>query len=83
MWHTNRSSCALHAKVAAHIFCWLRDASGPASCGALPKSRATAAQWQRAAELLLARADVAEVTRAIDLALFYDAKLGVGAAAKK
>jgi len=50
---------------------------------ALPKRRETAAQWQRAAELLLAQADVAEVTRAVDLALFYDAKLGVGAAAKK
>ena len=44
---------------------------------ALPKRRETAAQWQRAAELLLAQADVAEVTRAVDLALFYDAKLGV------
>ena len=44
---------------------------------ALPKRRETAAQWQRAAELLLAQADVAEVTRAVDLALFYDAKLNV------
>ena len=44
---------------------------------ALPKRRETAAQWQRAAELLLAQADVAEVTRAVDLALFYDAKLDV------
>ena len=47
---------------------------------ALPKRRETAAQWQRAAELLLAQADVAEVTRAVDLALFYDAKLDVAAA---
>ena len=44
---------------------------------ALPKRRETAAQWQRAAELLLAQADAAEVTRAVDLALFYDAKLNV------
>ena len=44
---------------------------------ALPKRRETAAQWQRAAELLLAQADVAEVTRAVDLALFYDAKVDV------
>ena len=43
----------------------------------LAKRRETAAQWQRAAELLLAQADVAEVTRAVDLALFYDAKLDV------
>src|SRR5215831_15962758 len=47
---------------------------------ALPKRRETAAQWRRAAELLLAQADVAEVTRAVDLALFYDAKLDVAAA---
>ena len=44
---------------------------------ALPKRRETAAQWQRAAELLLAQADVAELTRAVDLALFYDAKVDV------
>ena len=44
---------------------------------ALPKRRETAAQWQRAAELLLAQADVAEVKRAVDLALFYDAKVDV------
>ena len=44
---------------------------------ALPKRRETAAQWQRAAELLLAQVDVAQVTRAVDLALFYDAKLNV------
>ena len=44
---------------------------------ALPKRRETAAQWQRAAELLLAQADAAEVSRAVDLALFYDAKLDV------
>ena len=44
---------------------------------ALPKRRETAALWQRAAELLLAQADAAEVTRAVDLALFYDAKLDV------
>ena len=43
----------------------------------LPKRRETTAQWQRAAELLLAQADVAELTRAVDLALFYDAKVDV------
>jgi hypothetical protein len=31
--------------------------------------------WQRAGELILARADVAEVSRQPELALFYDAKL--------
>jgi hypothetical protein len=44
---------------------------------ALPKRRETTAQWQRAAELLLAQADVADLTRQIDLALFYEAKLDV------
>lgn len=33
------------------------------------------AQWQRAAELLLAEADVAEISRQVELALFYEAKL--------
>jgi hypothetical protein len=42
---------------------------------ALPKRRETTAQWQRAAESLLAQADVAELTRAVDLALFYDAEV--------
>jgi hypothetical protein len=32
-------------------------------------------QWQRAAELLLAEADVAALSKAVELALFYDAKL--------
>ena len=43
----------------------------------LSKQRETRAQWQRAAELLLAEADVAGLTRQIELALFYDAKLDV------
>jgi len=43
----------------------------------LPKRRETTNQWQRAAELRLAQADVAELTRAVDLALFYDAKVDV------
>jgi len=42
---------------------------------ALPKRRETAAQWQRAAELLLDGADVAAFSKAVELALFYDAKL--------
>ena len=42
---------------------------------ALPQRRETTAQWQRAAELLLAQADVAEVSKQVELALFFDAKL--------
>jgi hypothetical protein len=33
------------------------------------------AQWQRTAELLLGEADVGAFSRAVELALFYDAKL--------
>ena len=42
---------------------------------ALPKRRETTAQWQRAAELLLDGVDVADFSKAVELALFYDAKL--------
>jgi hypothetical protein len=35
------------------------------------------AQWQRACELLLAKADVAAFSKQVELALFYDAKLDV------
>jgi hypothetical protein len=41
------------------------------------KHRETKAQWQRAAELLLGLGDVADLSKQIDLALFYDAKLDV------
>jgi len=44
---------------------------------ALSKARERDTRWQRAAELLLAEADVADLTRQVDLALFYDAKLDV------
>jgi hypothetical protein len=44
---------------------------------ALPKRRETTAQWQRAAELLLDGADVAAFSKAVEPALFYDAKLDV------
>jgi len=44
---------------------------------ALPKGRETTAQWQRAAELLLDGATVADFSKAVELALFYDAKLDV------
>jgi hypothetical protein len=39
---------------------------------ALSKDREHRAQWQRAAELLLAEADVADLSRQLELALFYD-----------
>jgi hypothetical protein len=35
------------------------------------------AQWQRAAELLLAEAGVGAFSKQVELALFYDAKLDV------
>jgi hypothetical protein len=43
----------------------------------LSKSRELRSQWQRAAELLLGEADVAAHSRALELALFMDAKLDV------
>ena len=46
---------------------------------ALSKDRERRTQWQRAAELLLAEADVGALSRAVELALFYDAKLDVAA----
>jgi hypothetical protein len=42
---------------------------------ALPPHLVCRKHWQRACELILARADVAEVSRQPELALFYDAKL--------
>jgi len=45
----------------------------------LSKAREPRSQWQRAAELLLGQADAAALSGAIELALFYDAKLDVGA----
>ena len=41
----------------------------------LSKARELRAQWQRAAELLLAQADVADFSKQIELALFYEGKL--------
>ena len=48
---------------------------------ALSKDRERRAQWQRAAELLLAEADVAAFSKQVELALFFDAKLDVTAMA--
>jgi hypothetical protein len=42
---------------------------------ALSKDREWRAQWQRACDLLLAEADVAALSRQIELALFYAARL--------
>ena len=41
----------------------------------LSEHRGLRTQWQRACELILQEADVAEVSRQLELALFYDAKL--------
>jgi hypothetical protein len=46
---------------------------------ALSKDRERRTQWQRAAELLLAEADVGALSKAVELALFYDPKLDVAA----
>jgi hypothetical protein len=47
----------------------------------LSKDRERSSRWQRAAELLLGEADVAALSKAVELALFYDAKLNVAAMA--
>src|SRR5262249_39683383 len=44
---------------------------------ALSKPRERRTQWQHAVELLLAQADVADFSKQVELALFYDAKLDV------
>jgi hypothetical protein len=44
-----------------------------------PKDRELRAQWQQAAALLMAQADVDIFSRQVELALFYDAKLDLGA----
>ena len=41
----------------------------------LLKRRELRGQWQRACELLLTEAEVGELTKAVELALFYDSKL--------
>jgi predicted secreted protein len=43
----------------------------------LSKNRERRGQWQRAAELLLEEADVAALSKQVELALFMDAKLDV------
>jgi hypothetical protein len=48
---------------------------------ALSKDRERRAQWQHAAELLLAQANVADFSKQVELALFFDAKLDVAATA--
>jgi hypothetical protein len=48
---------------------------------ALSKDREQRAQWQCAAELLLAEANVTALSKQVELALFYDAKLDVAAMA--
>ena len=45
----------------------------------LSEDRERSSRWQRAADLLLAEADVGALSKAVELALFYDAKLDVAA----
>jgi hypothetical protein len=45
------------------------------------KKRELRSQWQRVAKLILAKEDVTMVSRALELALFMDAKLDVTAIA--
>jgi hypothetical protein len=44
---------------------------------AMGKQRELRQHWQRACKLILAKADVMTVSRALELALFMDAKLDV------
>jgi len=41
----------------------------------LSKDRERSVQWQRAAQLALAKADVGALSRQLELALFYEGKL--------
>jgi hypothetical protein len=43
----------------------------------MDKKRELRSHWQRACKLMLAKADVQTVSRALELALFMDAKLDV------
>ena len=47
----------------------------------LSKDRERSARWQRAAQVLLAKADVGAVSRQLEPALLYDGKLDVRAMA--
>jgi hypothetical protein len=44
---------------------------------AMDKKRELRSHWQRACKLILAEEDVTATSRALELALFYDAKLDV------
>ena len=46
----------------------------------MDKKRELRSQWQRTCKLILAEADVQTVSRALELALFMDAKLDVSKA---
>ena len=43
----------------------------------MAKQRELCSHWQRVCKLILAKPDVQTVSRALELALFYDAKLDV------
>jgi hypothetical protein len=46
---------------------------------ALPEDREFRHHWQHTAKMILEQADVADVSRRVELALFYDAKLDLTA----
>jgi hypothetical protein len=54
-------------------------AEARANMAALPPERELSQHWQRAYRLLLERADVADVSRQLELALFLDHKLDLAA----
>jgi hypothetical protein len=49
----------------------------------LGKKRELRTQWQRIAKLIVAKEDVQTVSRALELALFYDTKLDVSKVSAK
>src|SRR5262249_13219136 len=53
----------------------------PSPTSAHSSDRERSTRWQRAAQLLLAKADVGAVSRQLELALLYDGKLDVRAMA--
>jgi hypothetical protein len=80
MWMFRRPSAYLHQKLARPLPTTDRGTLRTVLDArdymvSLLKRRELRGQWQRACELLLTEADVGELTKAVELALFYDSKL--------
>jgi hypothetical protein len=80
MWMFRRASPYLHQKLARPLPTTDRGTLHTVLDAreymlSLLKRRELRGQWQRACELLLSEADVGELTRAVELALFYDSRL--------